>query len=299
LQLTWDSLNRMSTYEPEDGRDGIRSRALLIAAAVIAVTGIAAFVGSAVRDTQTALVPASTVVSAQGVETPAPPTTLAEVTTLPPTTAAPEARPCPKPAGTTQARTFPLDPPFCIDMAAKYRAKIRTDKGTIWITLDQNVAPKTVNNFVYLARYGFYDGLSFHRVISDFLIQTGSPDASGEGGPGYTIPAESGTETLKPGTVVMADRSNGSQFFIVSGGQATGFNPADFNPIGVVSQGLDVVKKIDALGVAGQETPKTLVAIKSLEIVAENEGGPSAEGGSTTTAPGAPDNSTGVPTTTK
>jgi cyclophilin family peptidyl-prolyl cis-trans isomerase len=294
----------MSTYEPEDGRDGIRSRALLIAAAVIAVTGIAAFVGSAVRDKQSVAAPGPTSVFIQGGDNSAAPvlTTVAEVTTLPPTTAAPEARPCPKPAGTTQARTFPLDPPFCIDMAAKYRAKIRTDKGTIWITLDQNVAPKTVNNFVYLARYGFYDGLSFHRVISDFLIQTGSPDASGEGGPGYTIPAESGTETMKPGTVVMAARDNGSQFFIVSGSQAAGFNPADFNPIGTVSQGLDVVKKIDALGIAGKETPKTLVAIKSLEIVAENEGGPSADGGSTSTVAGAAtptDSLTVAPTTTK
>ncbi len=277
----------MATYETEDGRSGIRSRALLVAAALIAVIGIAALLGSAIRDKSPVAAPRTEAPQAAPNAPEASTTAVVESTTLPPTTVAPEALPCPKPDGpNAQTRVFPLDPPICIDMTAKYRAKVRTDKGTIWITLDQNTAPKTVNNFVYLARYGFYDGLSFHRVIGDFLIQTGSPDANGQGGPGYTIPAESGTEALKPGTVVMADRANGSQFFIVSGSQAAAFNPADFNPVGVVSQGLDVVKKIDALGVPGSETSSQLVTIKSLEIVAEGEGGPgtgAAPGSSTTT----------------
>jgi cyclophilin family peptidyl-prolyl cis-trans isomerase len=273
-------VNHMATYETEDDRGGIRSRAILIAAVLIAVTGVAAIVGSAVRDkTKVAAAPSS--ITQAPTEAPPEISTTAASTTLPPTTLAPEALPCPKPDGpNAQTRVFPLEPPICIDMAAKYRAKVRTDKGTIWITLDQNTAPKTVNNFVYLARYGFYDGLSFHRVIGDFLIQTGSPDGL-DGGPGYSIPAESGTEPLKPGTVVMADRANGSQFFIVSGSQAAGFNPADFNPIGVVSQGLDVVTKIDALAVPGSEASKQSVTIKSLEIVAEGEGGPAADGSTT------------------
>jgi cyclophilin family peptidyl-prolyl cis-trans isomerase len=174
---------------------------------------------------------------------------------------------------------------MCIDMAAKYRAKVRTDKGTVWITLDQNAAPQTVNNFVYLARYGFYDGLSFHRVIGDFLIQSGSPTPDGQGGPGYVIPAEAGTETLEPGSVVMADRANGSQFFIVSGASGAGLIPADFNPIGKVTQGLDVVQDINGLAVADSEVSSTLITIKSLEIVAEGEGGatPAADPNATST----------------
>jgi cyclophilin family peptidyl-prolyl cis-trans isomerase len=267
----------MATYEPEDGRSGIRSRAMLVAGGVVIATGLAALVGSTFRDDSVAVVagPASTVAPVE--------VTIAEPTTtptLPPTTLAPEPLPCPKPLGEQQTRVFPMEPPICIDMAAKYRAKLRTDKGTIWIALDQNAAPKTVNNFVYLARYGFFDGMPFHRVIGDYLIQTGSPDASGEGGPGYAIQAEPGAEALKPGSVVMADRANGSQFFIVSGASGASLNPADFNPIGEVSQGLDVVTKINALAVDGSEVSSQLVTIKSLEIVAEGEGG--ATGASTT-----------------
>jgi cyclophilin family peptidyl-prolyl cis-trans isomerase len=283
----------MATYEPEDGRSGIRSRAMLVAGGLIAATGIAALVGSTIRDDSVSVARSTAPLAAPEITAATPPeSTVAP--TLPPTTLAPEPLPCPKPLGETQTKVFPMEPPICIDMAAKYRAKVRTDKGTIWIALDQNAAPKTVNNFVYLARYGFYDGMPFHRVIGDYLIQTGSPDATGEAGPGYAIQAEPGAEALKPGSVVMADRANGSQFFIVSGASGAGLNPADFNPIGVVSQGLDVVTKINALAVPDSEVSSQLVTIKSLEIVAEGEGGPAAAGTSTgaeasttTTAPAA------------
>ena len=260
----------MATYEQDDdqGDSGLRSRAMIVAGGVLALVAIAALIGSAVRDTDTAAPPLPDVT--------APAVTVAATTptTVAPTTVAPEAFPCPNPnGGNNQTRVFPLDPPMCIDLAAKYRAKVKTDKGTIWIDLDQNAAPKTVNNFVYLARYSFYDGLPFHRVIGDFLIQTGSPDASGEGGPGYTIPPESGSDALQAGSVVMADRANGSQFIIISGASGAALNPADFASLGKVSQGLDVVRKIDALAVDGSEVSSQLVTIKSLEIVAEGEGG--------------------------
>ncbi len=263
----------MATYETDDeiGESrGLRGRAMVVAGGVVALTAIAALVGSAVRDTETAAPTVPEVTVAAPVPTEPP-------TTLPPTTVAPVALECPNPTGgNNQTRAFPLDPPMCIDMAAKYRAKLKTDKGTIWIDLDQNAAPKTVNNFVYLARYSFYDGLPFHRVIGDFLVQSGSPDASGEGGPGYTIAPESGAEALQPGSVVMADRANGSQFLIISGASGAALNPADFAPLGKVTQGLDVVRKIDALAVEGSEVSSQLVTIKSLEIVAEGEGGASA-----------------------
>jgi cyclophilin family peptidyl-prolyl cis-trans isomerase len=261
----------MATYEPDDeqgGASSLRGRAMIVAGGVVALTAVAALIGSAVRDETTVEIAAPEVTV---IETTVAPTI---ASTAPPTTAAPEALPCPNPTGgNNQTRVFPLDPPMCIDLAAKYRAKVKTDKGTIWIDLDQNAAPKTVNNFVYLARYSFYDGLAFHRVIGNFLIQSGSPDATGEGGPGYTIPPESATEPLQAGSVVMADRANGSQFFIASGSSAEGLNPADFAPLGKVSQGLDVVRKIDALAVEGSEVSSQLVTIKSLEIVAEGEGG--------------------------
>jgi cyclophilin family peptidyl-prolyl cis-trans isomerase len=254
----------MATYDDDEvAPSSIRGRAIATAVGLIAVVGAAAVVGNATRDEATATT--TTVAIA------APTETLPAATT-PPTTAAPQALPCPV-TGAPQTRSFPLPPPMCIDMAAKYRAKIRTDKGTIWVTLDQNAAPQTVNNFVYLARYQYFDGLPFHRVIGDFLIQTGSPTPDGEGGPGYVIPAEPGTQALAPGAVVMADRSNGGQFFIVTGATAAGINPADFNPIGTVSQGLDVVQNINALAVAESEVSSSLVTVKTLEIVAEGEGG--------------------------
>lgn len=261
----------MATYETDDepgDTRGVRGRAMVVAGGVVVLTAVAALVGSAVRDTETAASPVPDVTVSAPEIVPTTPIT------LPPTTLAPEALPCPSPTGgNNQTRVFPLDPPMCIDLAAKYRAKLKTDKGTIWIDLDQNAAPKTVNNFIYLARYSFYDGLPFHRVIGDFLVQSGSPDASGEGGPGYTIPPESGAEPLQPGSVVMADRANGSQFLIISGASGAALNPADFAPLGKVSQGLDVVRKIDALAVEGSEVSSQLVTIKSLEIVAEGEGG--------------------------
>ncbi len=100
------------------------------------------------------------------------------------------------------------------------QATIETDKGNIQLELFDNEAPETVANFVKLAQDGFYDGLTFHRVISDFMIQTGCPKGTGTGGPGYTFPDEASALKLKhdkPGTLSMANagpNTNGSQFFI-------------------------------------------------------------------------------------
>jgi cyclophilin family peptidyl-prolyl cis-trans isomerase len=267
----------MSTYDDEEVvTSGVRRRAIGTAAGLIVIVGAAAFVGNAAREDRAAPETTTTV----AVEATAP---VEQTTTVPPTTLPPQPLPCPPSEGATKTQSFPMAPPMCIDMAAKYRAKVRTDKGTVWITLDQNAAPQTVNNFVYLAGYGFYDGLPFHRVIGDFLIQSGSPTPDGEGGPGYVIPAEIGTEPLEPGSVVMADRGNGSQFFIVSGASGAALDPAEFNPIGKVTQGLDVVKDIDSFAVEGSEVSSTLITIKSLEIVKEGGADPAA----TTTAPAA------------
>lgn len=110
-------------------------------------------------------------------------------------------------------------PEMVIDPAKSYSAIITTDKGTIELDLYADRAPKTVNNFVFLARDGFYNGLLFHRVISDFMIQGGCPRGDGRGGPGYRFPDEASALQIphEQGVLSMANagpNTNGSQFFI-------------------------------------------------------------------------------------
>lgn len=110
-------------------------------------------------------------------------------------------------------------PAMEIDPNKNYRATIETDKGNIVVELYPQYAPKTVNNFVFLARQGFYDGVSFHRVISNFVIQGGDPTGTGSGGPGYRFEDEFKGNPLKheAGSLSMANagaNTNGSQFFI-------------------------------------------------------------------------------------
>ena len=110
-------------------------------------------------------------------------------------------------------------PEMQIDTSKKYMAEIETNKGVIELELFPNHAPKTVNNFVFLAGKGFYDGISFHRVISNFMIQGGDPTGTGAGGPGYTFEDEVADNPLthETGVISMANagpNTNGSQFFI-------------------------------------------------------------------------------------
>ena len=117
------------------------------------------------------------------------------------------------------ATSYDRPPAMQIDPAKGYRASIETDKGTIDVKLYPEHAPKTVNNFVALARDGFYDGLTFHRVISNFMVQGGDPTGTGRGGPGYQFEDEVRDNPLKheTGSLSMANagpNTNGSQFFI-------------------------------------------------------------------------------------
>jgi peptidyl-prolyl cis-trans isomerase B (cyclophilin B) len=117
-------------------------------------------------------------------------------------------------------KSYASAPPMQIDATKKYVAQIQTNKGLIEIELFADKAPITVNNFVFLAKDGFYDGIVFHRVISDFMIQTGDPLGTGTGGPGYKWNDEASALALKhtgPGVLSMANagkNTNGSQFFI-------------------------------------------------------------------------------------
>ena len=108
-------------------------------------------------------------------------------------------------------------PKMEIDPKKKYSATMETEKGNLVLELFAKDAPNTVNNFVFLARQGYYDGTTFHRVIPGFMVQGGDPSGSGAGGPGYSFADEFSSRKHQPGTLSMANRgpdTNGSQFFI-------------------------------------------------------------------------------------
>ncbi len=137
-------------------------------------------------------------------------------------------------------------PAEVIDPSVKYEATIATDKGDIVLSLDPARAPKSVNNFVYLARDGFYDGLTFHRVVNDFVIQGGCPEGTGRGGPGYRFEDEPVQGEYIAGALAMANagpNTNGSQFFICIGPQCAPL-PPQYNLFGVVHSGQDVAGTI-------------------------------------------------------
>ena len=139
-------------------------------------------------------------------------------------------------------------PAMLIDPNKKYTTTVVTERGNIVIELYPQHAPKTVNNFVFLAREGFYDGLIFHRVIRDFMIQGGDPTGSGRGGPGYKFEDETSGNPLKHGTgyLSMANsgpNSNGSQFFITHSPQS--HLDGKHTVFGNVIEGMDVVNAIN------------------------------------------------------
>ena len=150
-------------------------------------------------------------------------------------------------------KSYESIPLMTIDTSKSYLAKIETDLGTIELKLFPEIAPQTVNNFVFLASEDFYVGSPFHRVIQDFMIQGGDPTGSGRGGPGYTIPDEFPTMSnpYKIGTIAMANtgraNSGGSQFFIVTGGAGVSLPPA-YTVFGQVTSGMEVVSQISADG---------------------------------------------------
>jgi cyclophilin family peptidyl-prolyl cis-trans isomerase len=133
-----------------------------------------------------------------------------------------------------------------IDDDATYRVDIATDKGTIVLELDPKLAPTTVNNFVALARQGYYDGLTFHRVVPEFVIQGGCPEGSGRGGPGYRFADEPVKGDYTLGAVAMANAgpdTNGSQFFICIDDCTRKLDKA-YNLFGYTKEGLDVITQI-------------------------------------------------------
>jgi cyclophilin family peptidyl-prolyl cis-trans isomerase len=137
-------------------------------------------------------------------------------------------------------------PEMGIDPAKQYTATIETTEGTLTARLFADQAPKTVNNFVFLAREGFYDGVPFHRVIRNFMVQTGDPTGTGTGGPGYRFADEPISGDYEPGTLAMANagpNTNGSQFFLVHG-DMRGRLPKNYTIFGRLTDGTEVLNRI-------------------------------------------------------
>jgi peptidyl-prolyl cis-trans isomerase B (cyclophilin B) len=153
------------------------------------------------------------------------------------------------------------------------QARLTTNQGTIDVELYPADAPKTVDNFVKLARDGFYDGVIFHRVIPDFMIQGGDPTGTGAGGPGYTFEDEFNDHKVDRGALAMANagpNTNGSQFFIVTT-EAAPWLDGKHTVFGRVTGGMDVADSISALPRDARDKPHDDVVIESVSISPEPE----------------------------
>jgi cyclophilin family peptidyl-prolyl cis-trans isomerase len=184
--------------------------------------------------------------------------------------------------GSEPERSFSKPPAQTLKPDTSYTATIDTSEGKMVVALDAATAPKSVNNFVFLARKHFYDGLTFHRVAKDFVIQGGDPKGDGSGGPGYKIQAETPANGYQPGSVAWAKGQQepagtaGSQFFVVTspaptpgqGLDALNQQPYQYGIIGNLSaNSLPVAQKIGALAPAnGDGKPTKKVTIKKVTI---------------------------------
>ena len=147
-------------------------------------------------------------------------------------------------------------------------ATMKTSQGDITIELFDEDAPKTVQNFKDLAAKGFYDGLSFHRIIKDFMIQGGCPQGTGTGGPGYTFEDEFNAHKIVRGALAMANagpNTNGSQFFLVTTAAAPWLD-GKHTVFGQVTDGMDVLDKLEALPTDARDKPQGDATIQSVTV---------------------------------
>jgi cyclophilin family peptidyl-prolyl cis-trans isomerase len=147
---------------------------------------------------------------------------------------------------------------------------MRTTEGPITIELFDEDAPKTVQNFKKLAGDGFYDGVIFHRVIKDFMIQGGDPEGTGMGGPGYTFEDEINDHKIVRGALAMANagpNTNGSQFFIVTTPEAPWLD-GKHTVFGQITEGMDVVDKIEGTETDGRDRPTSDIKIEGVDLQA-------------------------------
>ena len=185
---------------------------------------------------------------------------------------------CPAADGSSERITiFAAPPPMCIDADATYTADFVTTLGNFSVDLDAVLAPSTVNNFVVLARYHYYDGVPFHRIIPGFVIQGGDAIGPilGQGNPGYLIaeetppaPAE-GETAYQIGSFAMAKgpgpNATGAQFFVVTGENGASL-PPEYSLFGQVGDGMDVITSIEALPTTGDNYPTEEIYIESVTI---------------------------------
>ncbi len=166
------------------------------------------------------------------------------------------------------AKQYDAAPELTIDLSKTYKATLHTSEGDIELDLYAADAPQTVNNFVFLANDGFYDGVIFHRTISGFMIQGGDPTGTGTGGPGYRFRDEFHSKTsYNRGTLAMANagpNTNGSQFFICHADVGL---PNAYTIFGEVTSGMDVVDAIAAKPTGPQDRPHEPVTIESVDVV--------------------------------
>lgn len=177
---------------------------------------------------------------------------------------------CPKADGSSERlTTFDGPPKMCIDEAKTYTAKVDTSMGAFTIALDAAKAPATVNNFVFLSRYGFYNTLTFHRIIAGFMFQGGDPEGTGSGGPGYSFQDELPNQgDYKMYSVAMANSgpdTNGSQFFVITGEQGVALPPS-YSLFGQVTEGTDVADAIGKVQTGESDKPLTPVTITKVTI---------------------------------
>lgn len=169
------------------------------------------------------------------------------VTDAPANDPEPQTSDCPEPSGEApeaQVKQYDSAPEMTIDPAKEYLATVKTERGDFVIRMRPDLAPQHVNNFVFLANDGYYDGVTFHRVLDGFMAQAGDPTGTGSGGPGYTIPAEFTTDVAYTRGTLGAARTNdpdsaGSQWFITFG-DTPSLN-GQYTIFGEVIEGMDVV----------------------------------------------------------
>jgi peptidylprolyl isomerase len=173
-----------------------------------------------------------------------------------------------------KTQKFSAAPDLGIDPSKRYTATIDTSLGELVVALDAATAPKTVNNFVFLALHHYYDGVIFHRIINGFMCQGGDPTGTGTGGPGYRFEDElPKAGRYEVGSVAMANagsHTNGSQFFIVSGPSGVGLPPL-YSLFGKVVKGLDVVEEMQRVATNSKDRPNEDVVINSVTISVADE----------------------------
>ena len=164
---------------------------------------------------------------------------------------------------------FSSPPELGIDPAKRYTATMSTSMGDMVIALDPVKAPKTVNNFVFLALHHYFDGIVFHRIINGFMCQGGDPEGSGRGGPGYRFEDELPKQgQYEIGSVAMANagpNTNGSQFFLISGPSGVQL-PPHYSLFGKIVKGLDVLDAMQRVATDRNDRPHDDVVINSVTI---------------------------------